>query len=91
MHWLELPDEFLKNLDKYTTENSIIFEGIDFFMVWFFLMTKNYKALAKHMVIVNPNITTQEQAIAFFKERVQRIDVSGYTTPQPGNAKLQTA
>src|SRR5246127_1977804 len=91
MHWLELPEEYLKNQNKYITENSIIFEGVDFFMVWFFLMTKNYKALAKHMVVVNPNITTEEQAIALLKERVQRIDISGYATPQAGNAKLQTA
>ena len=74
MHWLELPGEFLKNTDKYVSENSIIFHGIDFFMVWFYLMTKNYNALVKKMVIVNPNITTKEQAIALLKERTRRID-----------------
>ncbi|MGZ3883690.1 MAG: fatty acid desaturase family protein [Bacteroidia bacterium] len=73
MHWLELPGEFLKNTDKYARENSIVFQGIDFFQVWFFLMTKNYNTLADKMVIVNPEIKTKEQAIALMKERTRRI------------------
>ncbi len=75
MHFLELPGEFLKNTDKYANENSIIFKKLDFFSVWFFLMFKRYDILAKNMVIVNPNITTQEQAIALLKERTRRIPV----------------
>jgi len=73
MHWLELPDEFFKNSDKYTKENAIIFQKIDFFMVWFYLMLKRYDILSEKMVIVNPQITTKEQAIALLKERTQRI------------------
>ena len=75
MHFLDLPGEFLKNTDKYANENSIIFKKLDFFSVWFFLMFKRYDILAKNMVIVNPNITTQEQAIALLKERTRRIEV----------------
>lgn len=75
MHFLELPGEFLKNIDKYANENSIIFKKLDFFSVWFFLMLKRYDILAKNMVIVNPNITTEEQAIALLKERTKKIDV----------------
>ncbi len=75
MHFLDLPGEFLKNTNKYTKENSIIFKKLDFFSVWFFLMCKRYDILAKNMVIVNPNITTQEQAIELLKERTRRIEV----------------
>ena len=74
MHYLELPLEFQRNLDKYATENAIIFQGIDFFMVWFYLMLKRYDILAKKMVIVNPAIKTSEDAIALLKERTKRID-----------------
>jgi fatty acid desaturase len=74
MHWLELPGEFAKNLDKYALENSIIFQGIDFFQVWFFLMTKRYDILVEKMVIVNPVITSKKQAIAILQERTLRIE-----------------
>ncbi len=88
MHWLELPEEFMKNTEKYTNENSIIFEGLDFFMVWFYLMNKRYDILAKKMVIVNPNITTTEQAISLLKERTRKID--DYVVPVKP-LKMQTA
>jgi fatty acid desaturase len=87
MHWLELPEEFLKNIDRYGTENAIIFEKTDFFMVWFYLMTKQYNILAKKMVIVNPEIKTSEQAIAFLKERTRRIN--DYVAVKP--LRVQTA
>ncbi|MGZ4053873.1 MAG: fatty acid desaturase family protein [Bacteroidia bacterium] len=73
MHWLELPGEFIKHTDKYTKENSIIFQKIDFFMVWFYLMTKRYDILVDRMIIVNPEITSKEKAIELLKERTKRI------------------
>ncbi|HWY11138.1 MAG TPA: fatty acid desaturase [Bacteroidia bacterium] len=88
MHWLELPEEFLKNIDKYCTENAIIFQGIDFFQVWFLLMTKQYNTLVKKMVIVDPDITTKEQAIALLKERTRKINDYVVVKPQP---KMQPA
>lgn len=81
MHWLELPEEFDRNRERYITENSIIFEGIDFFQVWFFLMTRQYGVLASRMVAVNPAITTPEQAIAFLRERTAKI--SDYVAAKP--------
>lgn len=75
MHWMELPGEFEKNIDNYIKENSIIFEKTDFFMVWFYLMTKQYNRLAKKMVVVNPDLKTREQVVAFLKERTKRIEV----------------
>ncbi|MBS1646344.1 MAG: fatty acid desaturase [Bacteroidetes bacterium] len=82
MHWLELPEEFLKNKEQYIANKAIIFEGIDFFMVWFFLMTKNYKKLAKHFVVSHPDIASEEDVIAFLKERVARI--TDYVAPVRG-------
>ena len=51
-------------------------------------MTKQYNTLAKRMVIVNPNITTKEQAIALLKERTRKIDDYVVVKPQ---AKMQPA
>jgi len=74
MHWLELPGEFMKNVERYGKENAIVFQKTDFFMVWFFLMLKRYDILTEKMVIVNPEIKTEEQAIALLKERTARIE-----------------
>jgi len=81
MHWLELPEEFSKNIPNYVKNKAIIFEGIDFFQVWFFLMTKQYGTLAKRLVVTDPEITTKEEAIAFLKQRTARI--SDYVVEKP--------
>src|SRR6202012_290442 len=49
MHWLELPEEFDRNRERYVAENAIVFQGIDFFQVWFLLMTRQYGVLADKM------------------------------------------
>lgn len=76
MHWTDLPLEFQKNRAKYAEQGAIVFEGIDFFIVWFFLMTHNYKALAKHYVDLGETPKTDEEIIELLKSRVARIDVS---------------
>ena len=75
MHWTDLPGEFMKNLNNYAKENSIIFKKIDFFQVWFFLMTKRYDILAKNLITINHHLQTKEEAIALLKQRTKRFDV----------------
>lgn len=73
MHYTEMAQEFRDNIDDYAREKAIVFEGIDFFMVWFFLMTNNYKALAKRFVRLDDSFKTDEEVIAFLKERTKRL------------------
>ena len=56
MHWTEMPIEFQENIEKYKANNAVVFEGTDFFVVWFMLMIKNYDYLANHFVDINPNV-----------------------------------
>ncbi len=78
-HWTELPAEFRDNLETYAREDAIVFEGVDFFMVWAFLMLGQWKTLAKHFVhIPGAPERSDDEVIAFLKSRVRRIDVSGY-------------
>ncbi len=49
-HWTELPEEFARNLDKYSAERAIVFSGIDFFGVWVCLMLKRYDWLVDRFV-----------------------------------------
>jgi fatty acid desaturase len=77
-HWTEMPIEFQNNLETYAREGAIVFEGVDFFVVWFFLMTRNYKALARHYVPLGTETPSTEQIIALLRERTRRIDCSGF-------------
>ena len=74
MHWTDMPGELLKNKDKYAANKSLIFEGIDFQMVWFFLMIKRYDILAKHLVNINgTTFKDDDEAIAIMKHRTKRF------------------
>lgn len=78
-HWTDHPKEFMDNINEYIKEDAIVFEGIDFTITWFLLMTKQYKVLAKHYVILDPNVKmTQEEIIAKLKGRVRRIENREY-------------
>lgn len=78
-HWTDHPKEFMDNINEYIKEDAIVFEGIDFTITWFLLMTKQYKRLAKHYVILDPNVKmTQDEIIAKLKGRVRRIENREY-------------
>lgn len=70
-HWTEMPEDFTKNLAKYAKERAIVFEGIDFFMVWFFLMLKRYDTLAKHYVVLEGERPPESEIIALLRSRTQ--------------------
>ena len=74
MHWTDMPVEFQKNKAEYAKNDAIVFEDLDFFVVWFLLMTHNYKKLAKQFVQLDANkYQTEVEIIAFLKERTKRI------------------
>jgi hypothetical protein len=75
-HWTDHPGELLANRDKYVAQKAIIFEGIDFFQVWFFLMFKRYDILAKHFVDLEETPRSDEEIIALMKSRVEPFDVT---------------
>ena len=72
-HWTEHPDELLENLEEYAKNDAIIFQKLDFFIVWLFLMLKRYDWLAKNYVEIDGKGRSQEEIIALLKERTQRI------------------
>lgn len=79
MHWTDMPGELLKNIEKYKANNAVIFKEIDFFVIWFLLVTKNYKYLASKYVDIREQFTTQEEIIAFLKTRIARIQMKRNT------------
>lgn len=73
-HWTELPREFADNLETYGRQDAIVFQGIDFFMVWVFLMLGRWQMLARHFVHL-PGAPARDEAavIAFLQSRVAPI------------------
>lgn len=50
MHWSEMPQEFDQNKATYYENDALIFRKLDYQMIWFLLMIKQYKFLAKFYV-----------------------------------------
>lgn len=79
-HWSEMPAEFVENIEKYGREDAVVFEGIDFFQVWVYLMLGQWGTLAKRFVRL-PGAPARDDAavIAFLKTRVQPIGAAAET------------
>jgi fatty acid desaturase len=75
-HWTDLPQDFLDDRKSYLDNDAIVFEDTDFFMVWFALMFRNYKYLAKHYVNLHEEERSEEEIIAHLKERTRQIQVA---------------
>ncbi len=79
-HWTEMPVEFQENLATYAKEEAIVFEKIDFFIVWAFLMLKRYNWLAHFAVQLGEQKRTQQEWVALFRERTKRMPLPVFET-----------
>lgn len=69
-HWTEMPEDFQKNLATYAKEKAIVFDGIDFFVVWVFLMLKRYDWLARRYVKLDGD-PSEAEIIELLKSRTR--------------------
>jgi hypothetical protein len=73
-HWTEHPAEFERNLDEYVRNDAVVFQGVDFFQVWLFLMAGRWNRLARAFVrLPGAPDRTDDEAIAFLRSRVRPI------------------
>lgn len=72
-HWTEMPADFLQNRETYLREGAIVFEKIDFFIVWGLLMLKRYDWLAKFYVPLDDREPSPEAIEALLRERTRQI------------------
>ena len=72
MHWTEMPKNFLANKATYVQYDAIIFKEIDYFFIWFLLMTHNYRYLASKFVELNDSHRTEEEIIGLLRSRTRR-------------------
>jgi hypothetical protein len=84
-HWTDMPADFEAKRARYVAHEAIVFEGVDYFMVWLLLMTKQYGALADRFVDLGDTPRSKDEIIALFKRRLRPV-----TQPQ-GSASLEPA
>ena len=78
MHYTEHPGYFLKTIDEYKKQESIVFDGIHFLHVFFWLMQKRYDKLAKAYVNIGNRFNSQEEVMVFLKQRTAKVNVEAY-------------
>lgn len=72
LHYTEMADEFDKHRELYGKQDAIVFDGVDFFGVWFLLMTGQKKKLARAFVqLPGAPTRTEEEIIALIDRRMR--------------------
>jgi hypothetical protein len=64
-----MPVDFQQNLAKYDAERAIVFTGIDFFVVWLWLMLGRYDLLANRVVQLGDQPRSKEEIIRLLRSR----------------------
>ena len=73
LHYTDIPDEFMKNKDRFAEQKILVFDGIHYLHIFAWLMTKRYDKLADNIVNINNMFSSREEVIALMKERTKRI------------------
>mmetsp|Transcript_13057 Transcript_13057/g.14471 ORF Transcript_13057/g.14471 Transcript_13057/m.14471 type:complete len:404 (+) Transcript_13057:96-1307(+) len=72
-HWRDHRRYMLDNETRFIKKGALIFEGIDFHGVWFYLMTKNYSKLADHVVYIDGEQPDKAIVMAKLKARARKF------------------
>ena len=71
-HWLEMPQDFLDKREEMVKHDSLVFDRLDYFMIFALLMLKRHRFLTKFVVQLDPdNPKSQEELLALFDRRLQ--------------------
>ncbi|MDO1449863.1 fatty acid desaturase [Rhodocytophaga aerolata] len=73
MHWTQHPVYFLTTKKEYARNQAIVFDGVDYLAIFYYLMRKRYDILATHVVNIENTYSSHEQIIALLKQRTQQI------------------
>ncbi len=72
-----MPKDFEANIEIYRSEDAIVFEKLDYFVIWVLLMSKNYTRLAQCMVNLGGPERSIAERIAVLKSRLSPISLLG--------------
>ncbi|WP_347156386.1 fatty acid desaturase family protein [Pontibacter chitinilyticus] len=91
LHWTLYPVHFQENLEVFAANKALVFEGIHWLHIWLYLMTKNYKKLAAHLVNINHTFASEEEAIQVMKHRATKMPARGISVKSLKAAEANTA
>ena len=77
MHYTQYPEHFKSTVMEFARNKALVFDGIHYLHVWFYLMTKNYKALASHLVNIDNSFANEAEAIELLKSRTSKMELRG--------------
>jgi hypothetical protein len=72
-HYTEMPNLFEKEKDMLAKEKSLVFEGVHYLHLFYFLMTKRYDKIADNLVNINNSFSSREEAISILKQRTAKF------------------
>jgi fatty acid desaturase len=75
MHWSEHPTYFRKTIDQYRDNRALVFDGLDFVQVFYYLMRKNYDKLADHVVNIDSAFAGRQDILATLRGRTRKFAV----------------
>jgi fatty acid desaturase len=73
LHWTLHPDHLMANMHEYASNKALVFEGIHFLHIWWYLMTNDYKKLASCVVNIHGVFASESELIALMHERTRKI------------------
>ena len=73
LHWSDHPAHFRTNLALYASNEAVVFDGIHFLHIFFYLMAKRYDLLARHFVLLDGTPRDEAEVTALLRARTQRI------------------
>jgi fatty acid desaturase len=73
-HYTELAPEFAQNMEQYGRKDAVVFDGIDLPGIWFLLVTRQHRKLARHFVqLPGARLRTEDEVVAMLKSRLVAI------------------
>jgi hypothetical protein len=83
-----LPTEFESNIAEYARNDAIVFEGLDFFLVWLLLMTGRWSMLARAYVrLPGAPLRSESEIVELLKGRMLPFREG---VAQPGTLVVQS-
>jgi fatty acid desaturase len=77
LHWTLYPSHFEQNLNEFSKNKALVFEGIHFLHIWWYLMKQNYTKLAAHIVNINNAYASEAEVIQIMKSRTLKMPKRG--------------
>jgi fatty acid desaturase len=84
-HWLDMPADFLDKRQQMIENQSLVFQKIDYFVIFLLLMLKRYRTLAKYHVNLDPdNPLSEDEVVALMKRRLKKFEAARLEEIQAG-------